>query len=33
VKFRKKPVVVDAVQTRVRVKIKTLEGEMIAQPR
>jgi len=32
VKFRKKPVVVDAVQTNVQVKIKTLEGEMTAQP-
>ena len=31
-KFRKKPVVVDAVQTSIIVKIKTLEGEMTAQP-
>lgn len=31
-KFRKKPVVIDAEQTQQIVKIKTLEGTMFAQP-
>jgi hypothetical protein len=31
-KFRKKPVIVDAVQTAVEVKIVTLEGTMTASP-
>ena len=31
-KFRKKPVVIDAVQTDVELKIPTLEGEMTASP-
>lgn len=31
-KYRKKPVVVDAEQTEVEVKIDTLEGMMIANP-
>ena len=31
-KFRKKPVVIEAVQTEVEVQIKTLEGTMTANP-
>ena len=31
-KFRKKPVIVDAYRTMERVEIKTLEGTMIADP-
>jgi hypothetical protein len=31
-KFRKKPVVVDAYQTDVQIEIKTPEGTMIANP-
>ena len=31
-KFRKKPVVIEAYQTDVQVEIKTLEGTMIANP-
>lgn len=31
-KYRKKPVVIEAYQTDVEVKIPTLEGEMMASP-
>jgi hypothetical protein len=31
-KFRKKPVIVDAVRTDIEVKIETLEGTMTARP-
>ena len=31
-KFRKKPVVIEAYQTMVQITIKTLEGDMKAQP-
>ncbi len=31
-KFRKKPVIVEAYQTDVRVEIETLEGTMVASP-
>ena len=31
-KFRKKPVVIEAVQTKERVVISTLEGDMVAEP-
>jgi len=31
-KYRKKPVVIDAVQTQERVEIVTLEGTMVANP-
>jgi hypothetical protein len=31
-KFRKKPVIIEAVRTDIEVKIETLEGTMIARP-
>lgn len=31
-KFRKKPVIIDAIKTYVEVKIETLEGTMTANP-
>lgn len=31
-KFRKKPVVIEAYQTEVRLEIETLEGTMVASP-
>lgn len=31
-KFRKKPIVVEAYQTSLRIEIETLEGTMIANP-
>ncbi len=31
-KFRKKPVIIDAIQTDIEVKIETLEGTMTARP-
>ena len=31
-KFRKKPIVIEAFQTKERVEIHTLEGDMVANP-